>query len=442
MRLRPASARSLRTRPRMLANESASVYHESVRRMLPLCSLLFLLALASSAAALPNTLKLHFPRMAVGPTSNVEACYFIRVPLRAEFDVSGYGIRHRGPRGPFAVLHFLVYLYEGDDLAGFTNDANKIVPSRGCQDLGPPDRDHRQLIASGAQTGLRYRFPAGVGLPLTPLPGPSGGVGILLDAEWVNGDNRPHTGSTLFTLQRVKNKELKRRVAPIFARTAERALLVAPGTVRSTDESTAAFGGAPDAWGAGVVTDGAPPAAGGACVFWLTGHMRKRGIYFTVDHQAADGTIRNPPDGPVDRFDPSRGRHLFAAFDFTDPGAFATVSPFAVGPGEKLLYACRDDNGTSNPRRLGCAESDAPPGTPAGTPGGGPAKPCGITALSSPDCPALDAVYPGRTFTGECRPANLVAGPTPDDEACALAGFYYDAAPDGGCDLHSLPPLE
>jgi hypothetical protein len=38
-------------------------------------------------------------------------------------------------------------------------------------------------------------------------------------------------------------------------------------------------------------------------------------------------------------------------------------------------------------------------------------------------------------------PANLVAGPTPDDEICALAGFYYDAAPGGSCNVSTLPPV-
>jgi hypothetical protein len=39
-------------------------------------------------------------------------------------------------------------------------------------------------------------------------------------------------------------------------------------------------------------------------------------------------------------------------------------------------------------------------------------------------------------------PANVVAGTTPDDEVCGLAGFYYDAAPGGSCDVASLAPIE
>jgi hypothetical protein len=212
--------------------------------------------------------------------------------------------------------------------------------------------------------------------------------------------------------------------------------------MQSTDVSTAAFGGPPDGWGTGVVTDGAGPPAGDACVMWLTGHMHKRGIYFSVDHEGADGTVQNPAGGPVDPYDPLRGSHLFAAVDFTDPGAFGISRPFPLPAGEKLRYGCRYANGTSNPMRLGCAESAAPPGRPAGEAMGGPAKPCRIAIANSPECPVTDPAYPDRTFTTECRPANLVAGPTPDDEVCALAGFYYDAAPGGGCDVSRLPPVD
>ena len=52
-----------------------------------------------------------------------------------------------------------------------------------------------------------------------------------------------------------------------------------------------------------------------------------------------------------------------------------------------------------------------------------------------------DAAYPGRRFTGRCVFANVVAGSDPDDEACALAGFYYQASAVGTCDVTSEPPL-
>jgi hypothetical protein len=172
----------------------------------------------------------------------------------------------------------------------------------------------------------------------------------------------------------------------------------------------------------------------------VTGHTRKRGRYFSVDHLAADGTIKNPSNGTADPFDPSRPAHLFAAPDFTDPGAIAVDEAIPIAVGEKLAYACRDDNGVSNAVRQGCAETDDAPNAPPGRVGR-PPKPCRASGVASPDCPATDAAYPGRTFTGECRDANLVAGPSPDDETCALAGFWYDAAADGGCDVTRAAPL-
>lgn len=402
------------------------------------------LLLASPAAATPETLRLRFPPMTLEPGANIEACWFIRLPLRTAFDVGSYEIDHRGMHGAFAVRHFLVYLYGGDQLKAFGADARRIVQSRGCQDLGPADRDRRQLIASGAVVRNRGVLPAGVALPLTPVPdvpgGSPAGLGILLDAEWVNGDTRAHSGSSLVTFHRIRRKALKRRLAPILARTAERGLLVPPGKIGSTEDSTALRGDHPDAWGPGLATDGAPaPAA--ACVVSITGHMHKRGVYFTVDHQAADGAIRNPPGSPKDRFDPTR-THLFATPDYTDPGALPFTPAMPLDAGEALRYACRHDNGSSNAVRQGCWEEDGTfPGRAAATPGGGPAKPCRVAGDHSPDCPSSDAAYPGRTFTGKCAEANLVAGSTPDDEVCALAGFYYDAAPGGGCDVSGLLPL-
>src|SRR5207237_1147757 len=162
----------------------------------------------------------------------------------------------------------------------------------------------------------------------------------------------------------------------------------------------------PDAWGPGLATDGAPAPTGAACVVAVSGHMHKRAVLFSADHQAADGSLANPPGGPVDPFD---GRiHLYATRDFTDPGVQRFSPPLARGTGETLRYACRDDNGAMTTVRQGCEET---PGTVPGHPGS-PAKPCRVAGADSPDCPASDASYPGRTFTGACVEANLVAGPS------------------------------
>ena len=94
--------------------------------------------------------------------------------------------------------------------------------------------------------------------------------------------------------------------------------------------------------------------------------------------------------------------------------------------GEWLRVGCWHDNGTRVPVRLGCEEVS---GEAPGSIDVGPAKPCTIVGRNPSECPASDPAYPGRTFTETCVAANLVAGPDPDDEVCALAGFYYDAAP-------------
>lgn len=394
---------------------------------------------AATAQAAPRTLKIRFPPFPVPPKGNLEACYFVRMPLRERFDVEHYSIRHRGVQGSFGVRHFLAFRYDGDQLGAFAADSKRIVLSRGCQDLGPPDRDHRQLITLGGT------FPDGVALPLMPAPDAPGGapaaVGILLDAEWVNGDTRLHKGSTVFTLYRARPHTVRRLLTPIRARTAERALEVPPDVIGSTETSTASAGAPPDAWGAGLPTDGEPAPTGPACVVAITGHMHERAALFGVDRVLADGTVENPADGLRN---PITGLiQLFVTRDFTDPGYLPFSPPLLLRAGESLHYACWDDNGAMGTVRRGCEESPGVvPGIAAALPGGGAAKPCKIAGPASPSCPATDPAYPGRTFTGACVAANLVAGTTPDDEVCALAGFYYDPAPDGGCDLAAVPPLE
>jgi hypothetical protein len=54
---------------------------------------------------------------------------------------------------------------------------------------------------------------------------------------------------------------------------------------------------------------------------------------------------------------------------------------------------------------------------------------------------ALGAPAAECTTSCSCVAANLVAGPTPDDEICALAGYYYEAAPGGSCDVSGLPAI-
>jgi len=244
-----------------------------------------LLALLTSAATArrphtPHTLKLRFPRLSIPARTNPEACLLVRVATTAPFDVASIEIRHRGVRGRFAVQHFLVHLYTGEQLGELGAERGRVVPSRGCLDLGPSDRDRRQLVASGTLTRSRSAFPPGVALRLSPVPdtpaGPPAGLGFTLDGEWVNGTSRTRSASALVVLRRARPKKVTRIALPFADRSAEAGLLVAPGEVASTEALAA---GREAAWGPG--RPGGP--ATGACVLQVTGQMHKRGRFFGVD---------------------------------------------------------------------------------------------------------------------------------------------------------------
>jgi len=394
-----------------------------------------------TAAREPRTLQLRFPRLAVPPATSTEACVLLRLPAQKPFDLATWEINTRTRGAGVGTLHFLVYLYTGEHLGDFSAGTGKIVPSRACLELGPVDRDHRQLIASGTGGRSRGALPRGVALPLSPAPaapgGPADGIGILLDGNWSNNGSKTGFASARVVLRRAAPHTVRRLAQPILEHGAEIALEVPPneGRVKSTEESTAAYNAAHpelpplrDAWGAGDV-----------CMLMLTGHMHKRGRFFGVDLMGTDGAVHNPPDGFPNRFEPGR-THLFGAPDYTDPGALK-LSPRLLRAGETLHYACWDDNGVTTAVRLGCEETaGVVPGRP-----GSPAKPCFFAGPVSSDCPASDPAYLGRAFTGTCVGADLVAGPTPDDEVCALAGWYFEAVPGAAagaeCDATALPAL-
>jgi hypothetical protein len=285
-----------------------------------------------------------------------------------------------------------------------------------------------------------------VALRLDPAPaapgGPPDGIGILVDGNWQNTDRRLHRASVLVLLRRARPGSVRRLAHPFAERGAELGLAVPPFALRSTEDSTAALN---------ALRPAEPPErdvwapAADACLVTLAPEIHKRGRFFAADLLGSDGTVRNPPGDVGDPFDPSR-RHLYGALDYTDPGLRIFSPPQLVRAGEAIHYLCWHDNGATRAQRFGCEETaGVPPGVPAGLPGGGAAKPCATAGPASPDCPAGDAAYPGRTFTGACVPANLVAGTTPDDEVCGLTGTYFDAVPGAagaGCDVSALPPVE
>jgi hypothetical protein len=408
-------------------------------RMRRHCLVLALVLLAGDAGA-ASRVKLSMPRFSVPAGASAEGCFFVRLPGAEPIDVASWEIRNRGAAGGFATLHFVVYQYTGERLAEWAPDTGHLQLSRGCLDLGPPDRDARHIVAYGFQPVVRGALPPGVALRLAPVPdtpgGPPAGVGILLAANWSNATSRPQVARGKVLLRRPRAGTVKRLATFVAERTAEQGLVVPPGQIASTESSTAALNAARPA--EPPLRDEWRPATA-QCVVGLTGHFHKRTRLFAVDALDASGQPANPADGPTNAFEPGR-RHLAVAIDYTDPGVRYFTLPRLVAPGEALHYGCWTDNGLGTAVRLGCEESPGmPPGTAAAL--GGPAKPCTVGGADSAECPATDPAYPGRVFTGTCGVANGVAGTRPDDEACALRLLAYEAAPGPTCDPSALPPL-
>ena len=382
-----------------------------------------------------RSLTVRFPRVVVPPGAAIELCAFVQVPRKKAFDLAQYDIRHRGVGGSFSLAHFLVYVYQGTQLDGF---AAGVVASRACLELGPDDRDTRQLLFAGAAARSRGTLPPGTAVRLQSAVGATA-IGFVLDANFTNATDKPRTASSVVRLRAARRRTVKRLLQPILERTAEEALLVAPGTIGSTEQSTAAWNAAHVGEGSGFLRDAWVAPSGGACVLRVTGHFHKRGRFFGVDFVDAQGTV-TPGSGRPNPFEPGR-QHLFGTADYTDPGELAFTPPRLLRVGELLHYGCWIDNGVTQPARLGCEETTGvAPGT-ARIAGGGAAKRCVQPGDLAPECTPTDTAYPGRTFTGRCVAANLVTGVTPNDEVCQMAGFYYDVATAGTCDLSSEPVL-
>ena len=398
----------------------------------PVWILLIALVLAASPAD-ARSVRLRFPRFAIPPGASMEACFVIRLPGGTPIDVVAWETRQHMTRDVLPV-HFLVYHYAGERLDELAAAAGRVIPSRGCLDFGPVDRDRRQLIVSSQSAQSRNALPAGVALRLAPAPAAPGGapdgVAFILDGNWSNSSTRTRYISAEAILRGPKRGSVRRLAQPLYETSAEQGLAVPPSQLLSTEDTTTALNGGVDAW---------RPATD-ACVVTLAGHMHRRGRFIGVDLLDGNGMIANPPGGVPNPLVANRD-HFFGMFDYTDTGLLVLATPQLVRAGEGLHYACWSENGVRRPLRLGCEETvGVPPGSPLGAPAGGPAKPCDEAGPDSPDCPAQDPAYPGKTFTGSCVTANVNAGSSPDDEACALTGAYFDANA-GGCDVSSLPPV-
>jgi len=381
---------------------------------------------AHAARAPKRTITLRFPKTLIPPGSNLEACVFVRIPTTEAFDLAAFRLKNRGGGGDLNVQHMLVYQYTGERLAEFAEWEGQVVRSRGCLDLGPADRDRRQLVASGAAINSRGILPQGLALPLEPTPatpgGPADGIGLLVDGNWVNRGERTRKVSAKVVLERADAEKVQRRLRPILERSAEAGVLVPPFQTAASEDLVDAR------WRPGA----------DACVYTITGKLHRRGLFLAIDALDAGDRLINPATGGiVNPFDQAR-YHLYGTFSWTDSGSRTFADGFLLRAGESLRVGCWHDNGTRVPVRLGCEETA---GEPPGSIAGGPAAPCTIVGRNEAECPASNPGHPGRRLTGTCVAANTVAGPDPDDEVCALAGFYYDAVPGAAaCDVTAVLP--
>jgi len=401
----------------------AAGYRDPVRMVDPFGSpmtrrlpvLLVLVALVAGGVAEGRdrrTITVKVPRVSLPPGSDLETCYFVKVPATAPFALGSWRVAHAGTKSRTGARHFLVYLYTGERLAEFPEKT--LLQSRGCIDLGPVDRDRRVLVATaGSNQKLVRTLPKGVAAELAPVADAPGGapaaIGLLIDTNWGNADTKTHVVSTRLVLRAAKPKQVRRTARPLSDRTAEAGILVPPFSEGATEN----------------LVDARWTAPADTCVLGLSSQMHRRGRCAGVDLLGTDGQTKNPTGSPENLCAPGR-RQLFVGLDFTDPGALGFSSALAVGAGEALRYGCWLDNGArSSPVRLGCEE------TPGVVPGGvgHPAAPCSLAMPHSPDCPGQAA----------CVPANDVAGDSVDDEVCGITALVYDAAPGGDCDVSGLP---
>ena len=397
-----------------------------MRRRRRLTTLAFLALLATAATAEARSVTVRFPRFSVPPHSDREVCTFVRVPAHKALDLAGSSVVNVGGKPDFVTHHFIMWAYTGQDIGAF--QPGKVVDSKACLDFGPTDSSARVLLRTAQRVRSIDMVPAGLAERIEPATeGHKKVIGLILNSHWINSSDKVQHASVVVKLIPAKPHSVRRYLRQIFEATACAFIDVAPGGV-----STAAKW----SWGPNVpnfgstIFAGAEPPKGTACVSELTTHMHKRGKLFTIEVVDSDGS----------------SRELYHTTQYSEPADVPLGAPLVIQPGQSLRYTCMHDNGQTTAQRLGCEEeAGVPPGKPPiqtfFTPVGihGAAKRCQTDA----DCPATDAAYPGRSFTGHCVPARLVFGFTSDDDMCILPGEYYDAvagAPPGSeCDLSSLP---
>jgi hypothetical protein len=426
------------------------------RRLRFATAVLVMLLPGRAVARKAGHLTFTTPPFFVRARSDLEQWAVLRIPAHAPLDIAGMEMDNLGGGPGFGTHHMRAYTAREDTtvfgLLRFRKHWSTYFNFVEAMNLigGSQSVRKRQVAADGLALHL----------PAVALPGKKRRyLWIAIDSHWVNGTDVERRGRVRIILVPAV-RPVKRLLKPIFEGTANAGIFVPQGTVRSTEDSTRALNdrlaasgvplGLNDSWGPGVLGVGdlvpgsgaLPTPAGPACVTFLTAHMHLRGRLFAVDFIDSDGQVKNGEPRPYleNPFEPGR-YHLFVSTLYDDPAEIHFDPPRYVVPGQRFHYACWHDNGVVAPPKLSCEEV---PGVTPGQPIGdsvlgsgttGPSTPCHQEGPDEAECP----------LSGNCVRANLVFGPTGDDDMCILPGAYYDpnptAPPGHECDLALMPPL-
>lgn len=390
-------------------------------RRLVLAALVLGLLLAPGAALARRSMTVTTKKFEIPPKTNREVCIYVPLPAKTDLDVREIQMRHQGGKGSFASHHLILYAYTGD-LAGVEGVKGQPIDDTACLNFGDRDPANLRIVATAQGPNSRQPMPSGTALKLRTLPGAGkvkNAVGLVVNSHWINGDTRPRKGRAKIKLLLAKPADVKKTLQPIFEVIANGGIRVPPGKVQEVG-----FQWAPGTGGIGnlgTFLGGTQPPDGPACVTWLIGHMHERGTLFTADLVRQDG---------------SRQR-LYTNTQYADPPSVAFDPPLYVGVGDRIEYRCTHDNAAQP--RLGCEEvAGEAPGRSVTelilqnrgfTDVDGSAKICTVEGSNPGECPTTDPAFPGKTFTGNCVPANLVFGFRSWDEMCILPGYYFEADP-------------
>jgi len=391
------------------------------------------IALPQAADAGRRSVTVRLPPFDVAAGQNREICTYVPIPTRRPLEVSEVRIRHQGGTPEFGTHHMIVFAHLGNP-ADVENIEKKVVDDVACLNAGTGNPADLQLLATAQTVRSRQPMPKGTALHLEPVSVGRGDrkvVGLLLNSHWINGGVTPGRARAKIKLVFSKRRKVKRPLNPIFEATANAFLDVPPG---ETGEVSWSWGPGLPSFAGTFFGGGLENPSGPACVSMLVSHMHERGRLFTIDLVDRDG-----------------GRtRLYENVAYDNPPTL-NLGPLLVEPGQTLEYRCLHDNASDV--RLGCEEEvgvtpgesildrigesgldlsdlggigfDSPSQATTGA-----AKHCTQAGPTPTECPPTDPEFPGRTFTGNCVPANLVFGFRSYDDMCIMPGYYYDADPD------------